>query len=172
MSRPPIDWSPSPRFRPTRAKEHTPTAIEGRPACPKFLTPSERQRFRQMARGLELRRQCTKDDGELLTIYVTAWSRWRRAMDDITVRGEVIMFSFQGKHGELLEREKPNPYLPIAEAAEKTMVACLDRLGFTPLNRERVKPVLKKEENIPFEEGSVGWILEQAKLKEGEKNAN
>lgn len=170
MSRPPIEWSASPRFRPTRAKEHVPAATEGRPAVPKFLSPSERQRFRQMCRELEGRRQLTKADGELISLYCTAWSRWRKSMDDVTVRGEVILVTARGKNDEVIEREKKNPYLSIAQEAEKTMVACLDRLGFTPLNRERVKPVKKEEKNIPFEPGSVGWILQQAELKEEEKN--
>jgi P27 family predicted phage terminase small subunit len=175
MSRPPSEVSPSgsPRWRPTRAKEHVPTATEGRPACPKFLSKEEKQRFKQMVRGLESRRQCTNDDGELLTLYVTSWSRWRRAMKDVTDRGAIVKVIARGKNDEVIEREKPNPYLAIATQAEKTMIACLDRLGFTPLNRERCKPVKREEKNIPFAVGSVGWILEQAKLKdEGKDHAN
>lgn len=172
MSRPPLDWSPSPRFRPTRAKPHEPSATEGRPSPPRYLSADEKKQFRRMVRELEARRQCTKSDGELLALYVTSWARWRKAMADVAKRGEVILVTARGKDDELIEREKKNPWLAIAQEAEKTLVACLDRLGFTPLNRERVKPVKKSEEKIPFEEGSVGWILEQAALKEGTEHAN
>jgi P27 family predicted phage terminase small subunit len=169
VSRPPI---PAPiqhqkGYRATRAIEKTSIAQEGRPAVPKFLSPEEKQRFRQMCKQLEDRRTLTKADGELLTIYVRTWSRWRLADKDVVDRGPVVVVTARGKNDEVIEREKPNPYLAIAETAEKTMIACLDRLGFTPLNREHVKPVKKDETKVPAVPGTAAWLVEQAELTQG-----
>lgn len=162
MSRPPIESSNSPRFRPTRAKEST--AVEGRPACPRYLSKTARQRFRQMCNELESRRALTRGDGELLALYATTFERWRTAMADVDARGAIIISVSKAKDGTPIEREKKNPWLVVAQESEKAMAGYLDRLGFTPVNRERCKPVKKDEENKPFEPGSIGWMLQQAKL--------
>lgn len=174
MSRPPSEVSPSgsPRFRPTRAKEHAPTASEGRPRVPRFLSGPERQRFRQLCSGLEKRRSLTPEEGEILALYCVTWSRWRRALKDIVDRGDVVKVEVRGKDDEIITREKKNPYCLIAQECEKQMHGYLQSLGMTPAAREKVKPVKQQEKNIPFEEGSVGWILEQAALKEGKEHAN
>ena len=130
-----------------------------------------------MSDQLAARKTLTKDSGELLAIFCKAYSRWRRATDDLEKRGEVVTYQVEGKHGDVFDREKVNPFLTIAESAEKTMISCLDRLGFTPLNREHVKPVGKDpNEKKPPEEGTVPWMLEQwAKQdaeKAGKENAN
>lgn len=172
MSRPPLDWSPSPRFRPTRAVEKPSTATEGRPVVPKHLTPAERQRFRQLCSGLEKRRALTPQDGEILALYCVTWSRWRRALDDIAKRGDVIEIQVRGKNDEIITREKKNPYLAISQECEKAMAGYLAALGMTPAAREKVKPVKKDEKKTPFEEGSVGWLIEQGKLKAEAEHAN
>jgi P27 family predicted phage terminase small subunit len=126
-----------------------------------------------LCRQLEARRCLTKADGEILALYATTHARWRKAMDDVELRGEVVISVSKDKYGETIERQRKNPWLLIAQESEKAMVAILDRAGLSPLNRERVKPVKQEEKNIPFEVGSVGWILEQAKLKAEEtENAN
>ena len=161
MSRPPIDFSPSPRFRPTRAKEST--AVAGRPPCPRSLTPEERKLFRKLCRQLEERKLLTKDTGELLTLYVTTHTRHQKAMADVQQRGEIVIVETRDKNGDLVAREKPNPWLLIAERAEKTMIAILDRLSFTPINRERSKPVKPDKDKESYPVGSAGWVLAQAK---------
>lgn len=173
MSRPPIEWSASPRFRKTRAVEKPSTATEGRPVVPKFLTPPERQRFRQLCSGLEKRRALTPEDGEILSMFCVTWSRWRFSLADVAKRGPVITVEVRGKNDEIIFREKKNPHCYIAQECEKSMHGYLQSLGMTPAAREKVKPVKKEEKNIPFEQGSVGWLLEQAALKEeGKENAN
>jgi P27 family predicted phage terminase small subunit len=130
---------------------------------PKHLTAPERQRFRQLCAGLEKRRALTREDGEILALYCVTWSRWRRSLDDIAARGEVIEIQARGKNDEIITRERPNPYLKIAETCEKAMANYLAALGMTPAAREKVKPVKKNEEKEPFPVGSVGWLLQQAK---------
>ena len=168
MSRPPnpVEYQHKRGYRATRAVEKVSIAQEGRPSVPKFLSKPEKQRFRQMSRQLEERGTLTRDTGELLAIFVTAWSRWRAASTEVVKNGAVVLVTARGKNDEVIERAKPNPHLSVAEAAEKTMIACLDRLGFTPLNREHVKPVKQDEAKVPFAEGSVGWLLQQAELEE------
>jgi P27 family predicted phage terminase small subunit len=151
VSRPPIEKSMSPSFRPTRAKESI--ATEGRPSCPRYLSKPERQRFRQICKELELRKCLTKGDGELISLTVTTWMRWREAMSHVEKEGAVVISISKGKDGELIEREKKNVWLTLAQEAEKTLLACYDRLGFTPMNRERAKPVQKpKPEEPPKDE--------------------
>jgi P27 family predicted phage terminase small subunit len=169
MSRAPITESNSPRFRPSRAKETI--GQEGRPRVPRYLSKAARQRFRQIAKELELRRALTKGDGELMSLYATAWERWRTCMAHVEAEGEVVEYTSTGKNGELITREKKNLHLSIAQEAEKTMIACLCHLGFTPMNRERSKPVKKDETKAPLPVGSVGWMLAEQEKKEKE-NAN
>jgi P27 family predicted phage terminase small subunit len=174
VSRPKLDWSPSPSWdpnRPTRAKEHTPAATAGRPPVPRHLTAEEKQRFRQLCRELEAMGCLSKGLGELVTLYCVTWSRWRKAMADVEARGEVIISVSKGKDGELIEREKKNPWLLISQESEKQMYALLDRLGLSPMNQSRVKPVKRDVTKEEFPVGSAGWIIAQSKLNE-ENNAN
>jgi P27 family predicted phage terminase small subunit len=173
MSRQPIEWSPSPRFRKTRAVEKPSTATEGRPSCPRSLSPEARKTFRQLCKQLESRRVLSKGDGLMLALAATTCERQRKAMEDVATRGEIIIVVSTGKDGQPIEREKKNPWLLIAQESEKALAGYLQSLGLTPAARERVKPVKKEETNIPFEPGSIGWILEQRKLEgEGKENAN
>jgi len=148
MSRPPLESSNSIRFRKTRAKEAH--AEEGRPPCPRSLTKDEKQRFRQICNELEKRRALTKGDGELIVLYCTTWTRWKKACADVAVRGEVITTTFISK-GVQLEKEKKNPWLVIAQESEKQLRGILVDLGFTPTSRERAKAVKKEEAKEPDE---------------------
>lgn len=173
MSRPKLEFSPAPRWdpnRPSRAKEHTPTIDEGRPTCPGYLDKESRQIFRKLCKQLEQRRALTRGDGELLTLYATTWRRWRKAMADVAQRGEVVISISRGKNGEVIEREKKNPWLLIAQESERAMVAILDRLGLTPLNKEKVKKAKADKEKEPYPVGSLGWQFQQA-LQQEEENA-
>lgn len=168
------EWSPSPSFRKSQVVEKPSVAQAGRPSVPSFLDAAEKQRMRQMMRQLEERRQLVRTDGELLVQYVTTYSTWRRAVDALRTEGEVVTVISRGKNDEQIERFKPNPWLAIKERCTKQLVAILDRLGWSPLNREKIKPV-EKDPNakVPPEEGTVAWILEQMDQQaKGENNAN
>jgi P27 family predicted phage terminase small subunit len=146
MSRAPITESNSPRFRPTRARLSS--AVEGRPACPRYLSKPARQRFRQICKELELRKCLTRGDGELIALTCTTWERWREAMIHVETEGAVVEYVTKGKNDEVITRERKNLYLTIAQEAEKTLIACYDRLGFSPLNRDRAKPVQKEKPKV------------------------
>jgi P27 family predicted phage terminase small subunit len=149
MSRPPLESSNSPRFRKTRAKEAV--AQEGRPPCPRSLTKEEKQRFRQICKELEARRSLSRGDGELIVLYCTTWTRWKKACADVDVRGEVITYVTTGKDGVEIQREKKNTFLLIAQESEKQMRGILTDLGFTPTSRERAKAIKGQEKPEPDE---------------------
>ena len=144
MSRPALETSASPRFRPTRAKEQTPTVTEGRPTCPRYLSAVARKKFRQLCKQLEQRRALTPGDGELLALAAITHERWLAAIENVAARGAVIISETKDKYEQTVYRERKNPYLLIAQESERQLTGLLDRLGMTPLNRGRVKD-LKKE---------------------------
>jgi len=143
VSRPPIESSPNVRFRKTRAKESI--AVEGNPPCPRHLTPAEKKIFRAVCRELSTRRALTKGDGPLIVLYAETVTRRDKALADVAERGEIIV-SVSEKNGVAIQREVKNPWYIVATEAEKTIVACMDRLGMTPRSREMVKAVTQKQE--------------------------
>lgn len=147
MSRPPLESSASPRFRKTRAKlAH---AVEGRPACPRSLTPPERQRFKQIVKELEARRACTPGDGELIVLYCRTWSRWLKALSEVQANGGEVVISTRVVNGTTIETQKKNPWLVVAQESEKQMRGILVDLGFTPTSRERAKAVKEEPKKEP-----------------------
>jgi P27 family predicted phage terminase small subunit len=130
-------------YRATRAKESI--AVEGRPTCPRHLTPSERKLFRFVCRELTTRRALTKGDRDLIVLYCETVTRRDKAMVDVHDRGEIIVSTYE-KNGVELKREVKNPWYLVATEAERTLVALMDRLGITPRSREMVKAVSEKEE--------------------------
>lgn len=166
MSRPILGVDPlrkgDPAYRPSRAIEHKSIVPAGRPTCPRYLSKIAKQRFRQLCRELEARRALTRGDGELLTLYCTTYDRWRRAMDDVATRGEVVVSVSRG-----IERERKNPWLLIAQESEKSMVGILDRLGLSPLNREKVRKTKTNEAEEPLPDNSVGAILARMEEEDG-----
>jgi P27 family predicted phage terminase small subunit len=124
----------------------------GMPAKPKRLSAPARKMFRQLCALLEERRQLTKADGELLRLYAQLWDRQRHAQDHIDQEGEVCEYTRLDSNGVARDQFKPNLWLAIAERAEKSMVAILDRLGLTPVNRSRVRPLKSAEPPDEFEQ--------------------
>ncbi len=116
---------------------------EGRPKCPRSLPPLARKTFRKLCRLLEERRALTKGDGELLVLYAEIWDRQRQANEALKTEGIICHYTRLDSSGVAHAVEKPNINLAIAERAEKQLVAILDRLGLTALNRDKVKQAAK-----------------------------
>ena len=135
MSRPPIKSSPSVRFRETRAKKSI--AVEGKPPCPRHLSPAEKKIFRSICRELETRRALTKGDGPLISLYAETVTRRNKAQAEVAVNGEVVT---------TIGGPKKSPWLTVLQECEKQLIALMDRLGTTPRARELVKAVSEKEE--------------------------
>lgn len=123
------------------------TAVEtqlppGRPKYPKEISVEARAVFKRLCRLLEERRVLTEGDSELLRLYSILFDRHARALGKIQEQGEIVVYSRLDSNGKEVQMEKANLWLKVAEAAEKNMVAILDRLGLTPMNRAKVKPTL------------------------------
>jgi P27 family predicted phage terminase small subunit len=126
----------------------------GRPKFPKGISPVAKSKFKRLCGLLEERRALTAGDGELLNIYARLHTRWEKALAAIEAQGEICSYTRLDSNGAAHEMYKKNLWLPIAETCEKNMVACLDRLGLTPIAHAKVKPVGvdKPKELTPEEE--------------------
>jgi P27 family predicted phage terminase small subunit len=108
---------------------------------PKFCGPKEvRGVFKKICQMLEQRRALTEADGPLLALYCVSYSRAQKANDKLREEGEVCLYTRLDSNGTAHQVEKPNLWLKVAQDAEKQMLACLDRLGLSPMNRDRVRP--------------------------------
>lgn len=116
-----------------------------KPRAPKDLDADEKKIFRQIVRELEKRRTVTSGDTELIRLVAIQIVRHKRAMAKVREEGEIKIYMRLNNHGESVPTEKRNLWLDVACEAEGKITAILDRLGFTPLNRARVRPT--KEES-------------------------
>jgi P27 family predicted phage terminase small subunit len=112
----------------------------GRPKFPANMPVALRPVFKKICRLLETRRALTEADGPLLSLYCVSYERAQRANEKLREEGEVCKYARTDNHGEVFYTEKPNYWLKVAQDAEKQMIACLDRLGLSPMNRDKVKP--------------------------------
>lgn len=112
----------------------------GRPKFPKGLPQDARIVFKRIVALLEKRRHITEGDIELIRLYALLYVRHAKALAKLDAEGEVKIYVRLDSNGTAHDQEKPNLWLKIAETAERNMVACLDRLGLTAMNRTKVKP--------------------------------
>jgi P27 family predicted phage terminase small subunit len=120
----------------------------GRPKFPKNLPVELRFLFKQTCKLLQTRRALTEADGPILGIYCVAYQRAQRAHAKLNEQGEVCSYTRLDSHGKAHQQEKANLWLKVAQDAEKLMVACIDRLGLSPLNRDKVKPTGGGQEEV------------------------
>lgn len=123
----------------SQAKDEGSALVPGRPKFPKGLSRDARVVFKRIVGLLEKRRHITEGDIELIRIYSLVYLRHAKALAKLEAEGEVKIYVRLDSNGQPHDQEKLNLSLKIAETAEKTMVACLDRLGLTPHNRAKVK---------------------------------
>ena len=118
----------------------------GRPKFPGNLAAELRPVFKKICRMLETRRALTEADGPLLALYCVSYARAQKANEKLAVEGEVCEYTRLDSNGQPHVVEKPNLWLKVAQDAEKQMVACLDRLGLSPMNRDKVKQTASSKE--------------------------
>jgi P27 family predicted phage terminase small subunit len=111
-----------------------------RPRVPKDCDAEEQKVFRQVRRELEKRRTVTSADAELIRLVAVLIVRHIRAMAHVREEGEIVAYPRMNNHGEVVMVPKRNMWLDIAIECESKIAALLDRLGFTPMNRPRVRP--------------------------------
>lgn len=138
-----------------------PALVAGRPKFPKNISGEARKKFKALCAMLQERRHLTNADGELLALYCHAYDRNQKALTKLAEEGEVRVYVRLDSNGQPHDQEKKNLWLDVAQNAEKTMLACLDRLGLTPLNRAKVKETTpnRKKELVP---GSMAYLEAQA----------
>jgi len=110
------------------------------PRPPKFLSKEAKKKFRSYVRLLAERRAVTEGDGDLITILCSQWERWQQALMKIRDEGAVCTYERIGDGGTVVEVEKENLHVSIAQNCERQMVSILSRLGLTPKDRESVRP--------------------------------
>jgi len=120
----------------------------GRPKYARNLPENLRGLFREVCKQLQERRALTAADGPLISLYCICWDRHQRATKKLIEEGEITTYTRMDNHGVAHQIEKPNLWLKVAETSEKQMVACLDRLGLSPMNRDKVKQTASNKEEI------------------------
>jgi len=115
----------------------------GRPKYPAGLTPAARRVFKELCAMLEERRALTRADGELLSLYASLSDRRTRELALAEAEGLIVKEQRFGHNGEVSERRLKNPHLTVAQESEKTMIVILDRLGFSPTGKDKVRPCAK-----------------------------
>jgi P27 family predicted phage terminase small subunit len=114
-------------------------AAPGRPKFPKGLPSAVRVVFKRVVALLEKRKHITEGDVELIRLYALLYVRHAKALQKLDAEGEIRTYVRLDSNGAAHDQEKPNLWLKVTETAEKNMVACLDRLGLTAMNRAKVK---------------------------------
>jgi P27 family predicted phage terminase small subunit len=136
----------------------------GRPKFPTDLTPETKPIFKRMCKLLEQRRALTAGDADVLRAYAIVYDRHRRAMEHVRAEGEICTYFSLDKDGVQVPRVKPNLWLKVAQESERQMVAYLDRLGLTSLNRDKVKPTrATPEETAADTPGTVMYLLKHGR---------
>jgi P27 family predicted phage terminase small subunit len=123
----------------------------GRPKFPKGLPPAARVVFKRIVGLLEKRRHITEGDVELIRLYSFLHVRHGKALAKLEAEGEIRTYVRLDSNGQPHDQEKPNLWLKVAQDAERGMVACLDRLGLTAMNRTKVKPTGKPDDAKPVD---------------------
>jgi len=101
------------------------------PACPKWLTGSERRTYMQLAKQLVGLRVMTEVDGLALAELVHQLAKWLEAERKVQYEGRVLM----GEKGGFYL----NPWENIANSALKNMNIMLREFGMTPASRSRIE---------------------------------
>ena len=143
---------------------------QGRPKFPAGATKEVRAEFKRLCQQLEKRRALTEGDGRLLEVCAEATVCYRRACATLHVEGEIRNYEVMDSNGQPHQVLKENKWLKIRAQAEKTLIACLDRLGLTSLNRDKVKPAKPVADKLTVIPGSMAdqfpeWFDEKGEFR-------
>ena len=116
--------------RPDRINLNAPEAPSGAPSPPDWLDDFGRQDFARMVADVGRLGLLSVVDQSALVIHATAYSRWRRAGDEIKAA-----LTVEGAHGGLAS----HPGVGIQERAERTMLSVEATFGLNPLDRGRLR---------------------------------
>jgi len=116
--------------RPDRMNENEPIAAVTTPDAPDYLSPEEALIFTDTAAKLARMRVMTEYDVDALAMYSVNFVRWKEATARLRDMGLMVRspndFPMQ------------NPYLSVANGAQKECLRILVEFGLTPSSRTRV----------------------------------
>ncbi len=101
------------------------------PDPPDYLEPEEAKIFAATADKLAKMRVMTEADVDALAIYAVNFSRWLEATDKLRDSGLIVRSPN--------DYPMQNPYLSIANAAQRECLRILAEFGLTPSSRTRVQ---------------------------------
>jgi P27 family predicted phage terminase small subunit len=103
-----------------------------RPQKPSYLDDEASAEWDRLVELLDASGVLSRSDGAALAIYCEAFSRGRKAAEQLAAEQEVLV----GKKGSYI-----NPWLNVKTASEKTCFRILRDFGLTPATRKNVKPL-------------------------------
>ena len=101
------------------------------PDAPDHLEPDETTVFTDNAAKLARMRVMTEYDIDALSIYAVNFVRWREAISKVREMGMIV----KSPKGYPIQ----NPFLAIANKAQRTCMDILTEFGMTPSSRTRVQ---------------------------------
>ncbi len=107
-----------------------PEPIRTRPTAPDYLDTEAREAFKWVVDMLDAMKAGSLADRDVIILYATVWSRYRKACQDIEAGGT----STVTKTGY----ESVRPCVGIANALGKQLAGLLDQFGLTPSSRPRI----------------------------------
>ncbi|MDK9356707.1 phage terminase small subunit P27 family [Lelliottia wanjuensis] len=112
------------------------------PKPPAYLDEIAVQQWKLKSKQLSERDDLTVADWSNLELYCVNYSLYRKAVEDIALRG----FSVEGSRGATTS----NPALKAKSDAERIIIKMSSLLGFDPVSRRRNPP--EKDENDGFDD--------------------
>ena len=117
--------------RPDRTNDKEPVVEVAIPDPPDYLIDDEIDVFTLTAAKLARMRVMTEADVDALAIYAVNFTRWREAIQRVREMGMIVK---SPKNYPI-----QNPFLAIANKAQKTCLDILTEFGLTPSSRTRVQ---------------------------------
>jgi P27 family predicted phage terminase small subunit len=117
-------------MRADRIPVGSPEAPSGAPSPPEWLDDYGREDFARMVADVARLGLLSSVDQSALVIHATAYSRWRKAGDQIKTA-----LTVEGAHGGLA----CHPGVGIQERAERTMLSVEATFGLNPSDRSRLR---------------------------------
>jgi P27 family predicted phage terminase small subunit len=136
----------------------------GKPKCPAGISKEAKATFKRLCGLLEKRRALTEGDGELLKLYALNSDLHERARAKVAEQGEIRIYTRLDSNGTAHDCEKENLWQKQVIAAQKNMVAILDRLGLSPINRGRVKPTASTKKEADADRQFDEFLAKKAPL--------
>ena len=113
----------------TRADEPQPATAK--PPCPQWLAPAAKREFERVAQELVELGVLAKIDMAVLAAYCQNYSRWAEAEAGIADQGLIV----RSPNGYPIN----NPFISIANEAQRQMRAFASELGLSPSARTRIR---------------------------------